>query len=172
MLLTDARRPARTGPHGELVSLADQDRRLWDKDLIGEGVELISATLPRRKAGYYQIQAAIAALHDEAKTAADTDWPQILALYGLLARISTNPMVALNRAIAAAMVHGPATGLALLARLDAALAGNHRLDATRAHLLEMAGDRDAAARLYRVAASRTTSEAERHYLLSRASLSQ
>ena len=164
MLLTDARRPARTGPHGELVPLAEQDRRLWDRDLIAEGVALISATLPRRQVGYYQLQAAIAAIHDEAETAGATDWPQILALYGLLARISTNPMVTLNRAIAAAMVHGPATGLAMLESLDKQLAGNHRLTAVRAHLLEMTGDVDAAIAHYRVAASRTTSEAERQYL--------
>ncbi len=169
MLLTDARRPARTGPHGELVPLAEQDRTLWDQDLIAEGVALVSAVLPKRRAGYYQLQAAIAAVHDEAITADATDWPQILALYGLLARISTNPMVRLNQAIAAAMVHGPATGLAMLDRLGDELAGSHRLDAVRAHLLEMAGDHDSAAKHYHTAAQRTTSEAERHYLLTRAS---
>lgn len=169
MLLTDARRPARTGPHGELVALADQDRSRWNRDQIAEGVALISATLPRRRAGYYQIQAAIAAIHDEAAAADTTDWPQILALYGLLARISANPMVTLNRAIAAAMVRGPRAGLKMLAGLDAQLAGSHRLAAVRAHLLEMAGDRAAAVEQYRSASHRTTSEAERQYLLRRMS---
>ncbi len=172
MLLTDARRPARTGPHGELVPLAEQDRTRWDRDLITEGIALICAALPRRRAGYYQLQAAIAALHDEAVAADATDWPQILALYGLLTRISANPMVRLNRAVAAAMVHGPATGLVLLDRLESELsgssAGSHRLDAVRAHLLEMSGDLEAAAKHYRAAAARTASEAERHYLLTRA----
>ncbi len=171
MLLTDARRPARTGPHGELVPLAEQDRTRWDRDLITEGIALICAALPRRRAGYYQLQAAIAALHDEAVAADATDWPQILALYGLLTRISANPMVRLNRAVAAAMVHGPATGLVLLDRLESELsgssAGSHRLDAVRAHLLEMSGDLEAAAKHYRAAAARTASEAERHYLLTR-----
>jgi predicted RNA polymerase sigma factor len=168
MLLTDARRPARTGRHGELVPLAEQDRALWNQALIAEGVALISHALPRQRAGYYQIQAAIAAIHDEAKTADDTDWPQILALYNLLARISANPMVTLNRAIAAAMVNGPRAGLAMLAPLDAQLAASHRLAAVRAHLLEMAGNHEAAIKQYRVAANRTTSDAERHYLMTRA----
>jgi predicted RNA polymerase sigma factor len=168
MLLTDARRTARTGPHGELIPLSEQDGTLWSTDLITEGVALITATLPRRKVGYYQLQAAIAALHDEAKTADDTDWPQILALYDLLTRLSTNPMVALNRAVAIAMVHGPAAGLALLEPLDEQLGNHHRLHAVRAHLLEMAGDTEAAARHYRVAAARTTSLAERHYLTTKA----
>jgi predicted RNA polymerase sigma factor len=170
MLLTDARRRARTGPDGELVPLDKQDRTLWDRDAIAEGIALISATLSRGAVGPYQLQAAIAAVHDEAANAGDTDWPQILALYGLLKRMSDNPMVALNHAIAAAMVHGPASGLELLAPLDAdsRLAGHYRLDAVRAHLLEMAGDREAAIRHYRAAAGRTTSIPERDYLITQA----
>ncbi len=170
MLLTDARRPARTGPHGELIPLDEQDRTLWDRRAIDEGVALISATLSKGAVGAYQLQAAVAALHDEAPRAEDTDWPQILALYGLLARMSDNPMVALNHAIAAAMVHGPATGLDLLNALDAdeRMAGNHRLDAVRAHLLELSGDREAAIAHYRAAAMRTTSVPERHYLTAKA----
>ena len=117
MLLTDARRPARTGPDGELIPLAEQDRSLWDREAIAEGVALVSRALPRGSVGPYQLQAAIAAVHDEAARAEDTDWPQILALYGLLERMADNPMVALNHAIAAAMVQGPAAGLELLDRL-------------------------------------------------------
>jgi RNA polymerase sigma factor (sigma-70 family) len=168
MLLTDARRPARTGAHGELVPLADQDRAKWSQELIAEGVELLSAVLHRRAVGEYQLQAAIAAVHDEAATAEQTDWPQILALYGLLERMTGNPMVTLNRAIALAMVHGPTAGLAALADLDARLPGSHRLDAVRAHLLEMAGDADQAIAHYLRAAGRTTSLAERDYLTAKA----
>jgi len=168
MLLTDARRPARTGPDGELVPLAEQDRALWDQVLIAEGVALISAALPRGAVGNYQVQAAIAAVHDEAATAEETDWPQILALYGLLERMTGNPMVTLNRAVAAAMVDGPAAGLALLTGLDERLDGHHRLDAVRAHLLEMAGDVEGATAHYRTAAGRTTSLAERRYLTTQA----
>jgi RNA polymerase sigma factor (sigma-70 family) len=169
MLLNEARRPARTGPAGELVPLAEQDRSLWDQRLIGEGVALVSAALPSGAVGEYRLQAAIAALHDEAETAEDTDWPQILALYGLLDRMTANPMVTLNRAVAAAMVDGPAAGLRLLDGIAEQLAGHHRLDAVRAHLLEMAEDDDAAIAHYRAAAGRTTSLAERDYLTSRAS---
>jgi RNA polymerase sigma factor (sigma-70 family) len=168
MLLNEARRPARTGPGGELVPLAEQDRSRWDRALIAEGVALVSATLPRGAVGEYQLQAAIAALHDEAASADETDWPQILALYGLLDQMTGNPMITLNRAVAAAMVDGPAAGLALLDDLDERLAGHHRLDAVRAHLLEMDGDRDAAIAHYRAAAGQTTSVAERDYLLTRA----
>jgi predicted RNA polymerase sigma factor len=170
MLLTDARRPARTGPAGELIPMAEQDRSLWDQDAIAEGVALVSDTLPKGSIGPYQLQAAIAAVHDEAAQADETDWPQILALYGLLERMSDNPMVMLNRAIAVAMVHGPAAGLERLDALDAdgRLAGHHRLDAVRAHLLEMAGDDEAAIAHYRAAASRTTSIPEQHYLATRA----
>jgi RNA polymerase sigma factor (sigma-70 family) len=168
MLLNEARRPARTGPAGELVPLAEQDRSRWDRALIAEGVALVSAALPKGAVGEYQVQAAIAAVHDEAATADQTDWPQILALYGLLERMTGNPMVTLNRAVAAAMVHGPAAGLAMLSGLDERLAGHHRLDAVRAHLLEMAGDTGAAIAHYRTGAGRTTSIAERNYLLTRA----
>jgi predicted RNA polymerase sigma factor len=170
MLLTDARRAARTGPAGELVPLDQQDRALWDQDAIAEGVALLTATLSRGAVGPYQVQAAIAAVHDEAPSAGDTDWPQILALYGLLSRMSDNPMVELNHAIATAMVHGPAAGLERLDALagDPRLTGHHRLDAVRAHLLERAGDREAAIAHYRRAAERTTSTSERSYLLTHA----
>jgi len=170
MLLTDARRAARTGPNGELIPLDEQDRTLWNREAIGEGIALTSAALALGSVGEYQLQAAIAAVHDEAARAEDTDWPQILALYGMLQRLTDNPMVALNHAIASAMVNGPDAGLALLALLDddERLRGNHRLDAVRAHLLERAGDRDAAADLYRKAASKTTSVPERNYLLAKA----
>jgi predicted RNA polymerase sigma factor len=168
MLLNEARRPARTGPHGELVPLAEQDRSLWDQALIAEGVGLVSAALPKGAVGEYQLQAAIAAVHDEAESAEETDWPQILALYGLLEQMTGNPMVTLNRAVAAAMVDGPAVGLELLETLDERLAGHHRLDAVRAHLLEMKGDRESAIAHYEAAAGRTTSAAERNYLVMRA----
>jgi RNA polymerase sigma factor (sigma-70 family) len=170
MLLTDARRPARTGSEGELIPLAEQDRGLWSRPAIAEGIALVSATLPKGAVGAYQLQAAIAAVHDEAARAEDTDWRQILALYGVLARLSDNPMVALNHAIAAAMVHGPATGLDRLRALDGdqRLAGHHRLDAVRAHLFEMAGDRQSAIAHYRSAAATTASIPERNYLMTRA----
>jgi RNA polymerase sigma factor (sigma-70 family) len=170
MLLTDARRAARTGPAGELIPLTKQDRTLWDRDEIEEGIALISATLPKGSIGAYQLQAAIAAVHDEAPTADATDWPQIQGLYGLLMRISDNPMVTLNHAIASAMVHGPGVGLELLQKLDAdpRLAGHHRLDAVRAHLYELAGNREAAIAHYRTAAGRTTNIPERNYLLTQA----
>jgi len=170
MVLTDARRPARTGPNGELIPLMDQDRSLWDRAAIAEGVALVTAALSKGSVGAYQLQAAIAAVHDEAARPGDTDWPQILALYGLLERMSDNPMVTLNRAIAVAMVHGPTAGLELLKPLDtdARLVGNHRLDAVRAHLLEQAGDHPAAIAHYRAAADRTTSTPERNYLMTQA----
>ncbi len=170
MLLTDARRAARTGPHGELIPLDEQDRALWNRALIDEGVALVSGALPAGAVGPYQLQAAIAAVHDEAPRAADTDWPQILALYQLLERLSDNPMVALSRAIAAAMVHGPDVGLEQLRALDAdaRLAGHYRLDAVRAHLHERAGDAARAVAHYRAAAARTASAPERDYLLARA----
>jgi RNA polymerase sigma factor (sigma-70 family) len=164
MLLTDARRPARSGPGGELIPLADQHRALWDQRLITEGVALLTRALARGAVGEYQLQAAIAAIHDQAARVEDTDWPQILASYRLLERMTGNPMVALNRAIATAMVHGPAAGLTLLDALDEPLAGHYRLDAVRAHLLEMAGDAPAAVEYYRAAASRTTSIPEQNYL--------
>ncbi len=170
MLLTDARRAARTGPDGELIPLTKQDRTLWDREEISEGITLITAALTTEWIGAYQLQAAIAAVHDEAARAEDTDWPQILALYELLKRMSDNPMVMLNHAIAAAMVHGPPAGLELLRALDAdgRLRGHHRLDAVRAHLLEMAGDHEAAIAYYQTAAGRTTSLPERNYLITQA----
>ena len=171
MLLTDARRAARSGPEGEIIPLMEQDRSLWDQRAISEGLALVRATLSKGAIGAYQLQAAIAALHDEAGRAEDTDWPQILALYGLLKRMSHNPMVALNHAIATAMVQGAPAGLALLEALDAdgGLAGHYRLDAVRAHLLEMAGDHDAAIAHYQTAAARTTNIPERNYLTTKAS---
>ena len=170
MLLTDARRAARTGPAGELIPLDEQDRTQWDRALIAEGIALVEQALSRGAVGAYQLQAAIAAVHDEAMRPEDTDWAQVLALYGLLERISDNPMVSLNRAIAAAMVQGPETGLAQLEALDGdpRLAGHYRLDAVRAHLHERAGDPARALAHYRAAAEGTTSIPERNYLLTRA----
>jgi RNA polymerase sigma factor (sigma-70 family) len=170
MLLTEARGPARTGTGGELISLAEQDRTRWDAAAIAEGVDLLTRALVRGPTGPYQVQAAVAALHDEAPTAADTDWPQILALYEVLERLAPSPVVSLNRAVATAMVHGPAAGLAALDRLAgaAALVDHHRLAAARGHLHEMAGDRAAAVDQYRLAAARTRSLPERHYLTIRA----
>jgi predicted RNA polymerase sigma factor len=170
MLLTDARRAARTGADGELIPLDKQNRGLWDRKEIEEGVTLISETLSRGSVGAYQLQAAIAAVHDEAARAEDTDWPQIVALYSVLKGLSDNPMVSLNHAIAAAMVEGPSAGLELLRALDGdeRLAGHYRLDAVRAHLLEMSGDRDAAVVHYRAAAGKTTSVPERNYLMMKA----
>ncbi len=170
MLLTDARRAARTGPDEELISLDKQDRALWDQAEISEGTALLTAALSKKSVGLYQLQAAIAAVHDEAPRSEDTDWPQILALYELLKRVSPSPIVILNHAIAAAMVHGPAKGLELLRPLDndSRLVGHHRLDAVRAHLLEMLGDHKTAIKHYRIAASRTTSIPERNYLMTRA----
>jgi len=170
MLLTDARRLARTSTEGVLIPLARQDRSLWDKQQIAEGLTLLSVTLPKGAVGPYQLQAAIAALHDEATQASDTDWPQILALYDLLRRMSDNPMVALNHAIAAAMVHGPAKGLELLdaLKVDPRVADHHRFDAARAHLLELSGDIDSAIRHYRAAAAKTGNLPERDYLLTQA----
>jgi RNA polymerase sigma factor (sigma-70 family) len=169
-LLTDARRLARTDEAGELIPLAQQDRSLWDQQQISEGVAIISATLPKGSVGPYQLQAAIAAVHDEATDASNTDWPQILALYDLLHRMSDNPMVALNHAIAAAMVDGAAKGLELLDALqsDPRIAEHHRLDAVRAHLLELAGDSESAITHYRSAARKTASLPERNYLLAQA----
>jgi len=170
MLLTDARRQARTTPDGDLVPLEEQDRTRWDRGAIAEGVALLTETLPRGSVGAYQLQAAIAAVHDEAARPEDTDWPQILALYRLLEQMDDNPMVALNRTIAEAMVHCPAVGLERLRALDASglLGGHHRLYAVRAHLLEMAGDRQGAIAQYREAAGRTASLPEQRYLQMRA----
>jgi RNA polymerase sigma factor (sigma-70 family) len=170
MLLTDARRPARTAPDRALIPMAEQDRSRWNSGDIAEGVALVSQALPRGRAGPYQLQAAIAAIHDEAPTADATDWPQIVALYELLMQMSDNPVVALNHAVAVAMAHGPAAGLALVGELatDARIAGDHRLDAVRAHLLELAGDRLGARESYLVAAGRTTSIPVQRYLYARA----
>jgi RNA polymerase sigma factor (sigma-70 family) len=170
MLLTDARRPARTGPDGALVPLAEQDRSRWNREAIREGIALVTDALSRAPVGPYQLQAAIAAVHAEAARAEDTDWPQILALYQLLERISPSPVVTLNRAVAVAMVQGPEPGLEILDALaaDDRLADHHRLDAVRAHLLEMAGERAAARASFQLAARRTTSLPEQRYLADRA----
>ncbi|HZW80757.1 MAG TPA: sigma-70 family RNA polymerase sigma factor [Candidatus Deferrimicrobiaceae bacterium] len=170
MLLTDARRAARTGPNEQLIPLDKQDRTLWDRVEISEGTELVTAALSKASVGLYQLQAAIAAVHDEAETVEDTDWPQILALYELLKRVAPGPMVTLNHAIAAAIVHGPAKGLELLRALDSdpRIAGHYRLDAVRAHLFEKIGNHEAAIQHYRIAASRTTSMPERNYLTTQA----
>jgi RNA polymerase sigma factor (sigma-70 family) len=170
MLLTDARRAARTGPDEGLIPLDRQDRTLWDRGEISEGIELLTTALSKASVGLYQLQAAIAAIHDEAAKVEDTDWPQILALYELLKRVAPSPMVTLNHAIAAAMVHGPAKGLELLRALDSdpRIAGHYRLDAVRAHLLEKTGDYEAAIKHYRMAAARTTSIPERNFLITQA----
>ena len=170
MLLTEARHGARTGPDGSLIPLTEQDRSLWRDDLIREGTELIAATLARARLGPYQLQAAIAAVHAEAASPDDTDWPQVLALYELLERVAPNPMATLNRAVALAMVHGPHSGLDLLATLDddERLAGHHRLTSVRAHLLELAGDTAAAREAFKLAARQTTSMPEQRYLERRA----
>jgi predicted RNA polymerase sigma factor len=172
MLLTDARRPARTLPDGTLVPLEEQDRSLWDAGALAEGTALITGILAVAPIGPYQLQAAIAAVHGEAVRAEDTDWRQILALYDLLRSLTPGPMVTLNRIVAVAMVHGPEAGLAELAEASAVLDGHHRVDAVRAHLLERAGDVDGAAEAYRRAARRTSSVPERRYLESRAAQSR
>jgi RNA polymerase sigma factor (sigma-70 family) len=170
MLLTEARRAARTRPDGTLVPLEEQDRSRWNQELIQEGLALITNALSRTQLGPYQLQAAIAAVHAEAARPEDTDWPQILALYELLERASPNPIVTLNRSVAVAMVRGPQAGLDLLRPLDddKRTAEHHRLHAVRAHLLEMAGDRAAARDSYQAAARRTTSLPEQRYLEARA----
>ena len=170
MLLTEARRAARTTASGALVPLAEQDRVLWDPALVGEGTELITATLPRSLIGPYQLQAAIAAVPAEAIRCEETDWPQIVALYGLLQRHAPSPMVTLSQAVAVAMVDGPSAGLALVEPLtrDSRLATHHRLPAVRAHLLELAGDTDTARAAYLAAARQTVSQPEQHYLTTRA----
>ncbi len=170
MLLTDARRPARTDVDGLPVPLADQRRELWDRAQIEEGVALLGRTLGTAAIGPYQLQAAIAAVHDEAPTAEETDWPQILALYNVLQDVSPGPLVTLSRAVAVAMVNGPRAGLALLGTLDSdeRMAHTHRLDAVRGALLELAGDTDGARESYRQAARMTASIPERRYLALRA----
>ena len=170
MLLTDARRPSRTRPDGALVPLAEQDRSRWDAAAIAEGVALITATLAKAPIGPYQLQAAISAVHDEAASSEDTDWREILGLYELLQSLAPGPMVTLNRIVALAMARGPEAGLAELAaaETDPALAGHHRVEAVRAHLLDMAGEHEAAQAHYRLAARGTLSLPERRYLESRA----
>ncbi|MEA2704704.1 MAG: hypothetical protein QOD63_2649 [Actinomycetota bacterium] len=168
MVLTDARRPARTGADGELVPLAEQDRALWDRALVGEDVALVTEALRRGRVGEYQLQAAINAVHDRAARYADTDWSEIVTLYGLLERMTDNPMVTLNRAVASAMADGPTTALAILDGLDERLGHHHRLHSTRAHLLEMAGDTGNAIVEFRAAAAGTTNLRERHYLTTQA----
>jgi predicted RNA polymerase sigma factor len=168
MLLTEARRPARTTRDGQLIQLNEQDRSLWNRDLIAEGFGLLREAWGKTSVGEYQLQAAIAAAHDRAPRAEDTDWREIAYLYGLLERMTSNPMVSLNRAIAIAMADGPKAGLALMEPLEEQLSGHHRLHAARAHLLEMDGDVDAAIAEYEAAARRTKSLPERHYLTIRA----
>ena len=168
MLLIDARRPARTTSAGELVPLAKQDRTLWDQALIAEGTWLLNGAIGKGAVGEYRLQAAIAAVHDRAARAEDTDWSQILALYGLLEGMTDNPIVTLNRAVATAMADGPSAGLVVLEEVEERLAGHYRLDAVRAHLLEMAGDPTGAVEHYRAAAKRTTNLPEQRYLATQA----
>ncbi|MEU6349520.1 sigma-70 family RNA polymerase sigma factor [Streptomyces sp. NPDC047072] len=166
MLLTDARREARTSRYGDLIPLDEQDRALWDKAAIEEGVALVTGALARRRAGPYQVRAAIAAVHDEAPSADATDWREILGLYDVLVRLVPGPVERLNRAVAVAMVHGPEAGLTELQGLSGEL--GHRLDAVRAHLLERAGDREGARAAYEEAAGKTLSLPEQRYLRGRA----
>jgi predicted RNA polymerase sigma factor len=168
MLLNDARRPARTGPDGQLVPLAEQDRSRWDRGLISEGVALITAALRRGRVGEYQIQAAIAAVHDQAARHADTNWAELVSLYSLLERMTGNPMVRLNRAVAEAMANGPSAGLGLLDGLERDLGDHHRLHSVRAHLLEMTGDSGAAIAEFKAAAARTLNLREQQYLTTQA----
>lgn len=170
MLLTDARRAARTGKFVELIPLDEQDRSLWDREIIAEGIEIVSAALARGAVGSYQLQAAIASVHDEARTVEGTDWPQITLLYGLLEKVSDSPMVALNKAIAVAMVSGPVAGLTMIEKLekDPRIAGHYRIDAVRGHLLEKAGDYSEAIMHFRSAARKTMSIPERDYLQTKA----
>jgi RNA polymerase sigma factor (sigma-70 family) len=170
MLLTDARRPARTGPGGELIPMAGQDRRTWNSAAITEGIALLTHALPRGETGPYQLQAAISALHDEASDYSATDWPQIVALYERLMQITDNPMIALNHAVAVAMAAGPAAGLTLVDTLanDPRIADDHRLHAVRAHLLELSGDHERARVSYTTAAEKTVSLPQKRYLHARA----
>ncbi|MCX4988524.1 MULTISPECIES: RNA polymerase sigma factor [unclassified Streptomyces] len=168
MLLTDARRAARTGPYGELVPLDEQDRDRWDRAAIGEGVALVTEALTRGPAGPYALRAAIAAVHDEAPSAEETDWAEILGLYDVLVLRVPGPVERLNRTVAVAMVHGPRAALAELGRLEGVSAAGHRLDAVRAHLLERAGDTAGARAAYASAAGQTLSLPERRYLEARA----
>jgi predicted RNA polymerase sigma factor len=170
MLLTDARRPARTGRGGELIPMAEQDRGAWNSAAIAEGIALLTHALPRGETGPYQLQAAISALHDEATDYAATDWPQIVALYQRLMQMTDNPMIALNHAVAVAMATGPAVGLTLVDTLayDPRLADDHRLHAVRAHLLELSGDHERARRCYTAAAEKAVNLPQKRYLHARA----
>jgi RNA polymerase sigma factor (sigma-70 family) len=168
MLLTDARRPARTGPDGALIPLAEQDRSRWDRGLIAEGVALVTGAMRQGRLGEYQLQAAIAAVHDQAPRHADTSWKELLALYDRLERVTGNPMVTLNRAVAVAMATGPEAGLAVLDGLDERLGDHHRLHAVRGHLLELAGDTAGAVLELRLAAARTANLREQQHLSTRA----
>ncbi|MFJ1795067.1 RNA polymerase sigma factor [Kitasatospora griseola] len=168
MLLTDARRPSRTGPVGELVPLAEQDRTCWDATAIAEGVALVERALPHGRVGPYQLQAAIAALHDEAPDVAATDWPQILALYDLLVRVAPGPMPELGRVVALAEVHGPELALKELHALEASLGRHHRFLAVRAELLARSGEAAAAAETFRRASALAPSLPERRFLAERA----
>ncbi len=170
MLLTDARRKARVGAEGTLIPLAEQDRSLWDRDAIEEGTALVTEALRRGDAGPYQVQAAIAALHARAPRADETDWSQIVRLYEILLRMSDNPIVALNHAVAVAMARGPSVGLDLLARLvaDDRVSDDRRFHAVRAHLLEMTGDDATAREEYDEAARQATSVPQQRYLRARA----
>jgi RNA polymerase sigma factor (sigma-70 family) len=166
MLLIHARHRARTAPDGSLIPMAEQDRSLWDRDAIDEGIALVTAALPRGPVGPYQLQAAIAAVHDEAESSEATDWRQIAALYGVLLRLDDNPVVALNHAVAVSMVAGPGAGLELVRRLgaDSRINADRRFHAVRGHLLEMAGDRAAALEAYRIAARAATNLQQQRYL--------
>jgi len=168
MLLTDARRPARTTRGGDLVPLAEQDRTLWDRALITEGLTLLTEAFERGQVGEYQLQAAIAAVHDQASSHDETNWAEMLSLYDILEQMTGNPMVTLNKAVAAAMANGPAAGLSLLDGLDERLGDHHRIHSVRAHLLEMAGDTDAAIDEFRAAAARTDNLREQQYLTTKA----
>ncbi|WP_245718514.1 RNA polymerase sigma factor [Nocardia miyunensis] len=172
MLLTDARRAARTGPSGELIPLPEQNRTRWNRAQLTEGIRLATTAITTGLDGPYRLQAAIAALHAQARHAEDTDWPRILLLYNKLEARTPNPMITLNRAIATAMVHGPAAALAMTTDLEPALSGTHRLDAVRGHLHEMAGNHPEAIACYTAAARHTTSTPERDYLLLRAARSR
>jgi RNA polymerase sigma factor (sigma-70 family) len=168
MLLHHARQPARWDAQGAIVPLDEQDRSLWRKDEIGEGVRILTAALAQERRGEYQVQAAVAALHDDAPSAAETDWVQVLAWYDDLVALTDNPVARLSRAVAVGEVDGPPAGLRALDGLDDALGDHHRLDAVRAHLHERAGDLETAAALYLRAARRTTSTAERDHLTKKA----
>ena len=168
MLLVDARRPARANADGEPIPLAEQDRTLWDRDQIAEGTAVLNGAIAQGRVGEYQLQAAIAAIHDRAASADATDWLQIHALYELLERMTGNPIVTVNRAVAAAMAHGPAAGLEVLDGVGESLASHHRVEAVRAHLLEMAGDTDGAIEHYGSAARLTPNLAEQRHLARRA----